>query len=355
MRVLLQLEDTEINSEGRANVQNAGTYLLSLSIHYVQQLLNSFAPLMANEWWKSSESCLARIRITSWAWESRFPSEGGSVWTLLRLGCFEMPSVLSGVSSVFSQSCGGIPSWWTAAAGKGPATPCRSSTTPHRYEAGSFSSCISLSVSLDPHLFLLALPSSPSGQTSDPARPSEALTPAGFSLAFFMQACFQTFFSIPVPKSGLLPSLQWQWWVHQRPKVSVEVTAIFHTDCPVKTPGDGISIMTVHLPSGSPGTFQARGDKAILSQFRNENRQRGSRKDEVLLKSEDLPPSRTEQRGQSAKTKCLASAGSAPHLSRDYYCSVSVCSSQWSLTSFRYKELHVSLAPAITARLPAWN
>lgn len=54
------------------------------------------------------------------------------VWRLLR----------SSLSPLFVwQSWGGTPSWWTAAAGKGLATPCRSSTTQRRYEAHGLFFC----------------------------------------------------------------------------------------------------------------------------------------------------------------------------------------------------------------------
>lgn len=53
----------------------------------------------------------------------------------------------------------------------------------------ALSLCISLSISLGPHLFLFVLFSSPSCQRSDLTKSSEALTPAGFRLAFFVYAC----------------------------------------------------------------------------------------------------------------------------------------------------------------------
>lgn len=82
----------------------------------------------------------------------------------------------------------------------------------------------------------------------------------------------------------------------------------------MKTRGDRISIMAVHLPSLSQGALQAWGDKTIFNQFRNKVRQQGAKKDEgeVLL---NLPLSRTERKEQTTKIKCSASAGSIPHLS----------------------------------------
>lgn len=85
----------------------------------------------------------------------------------------------------------------------------------------------------------------------------------------------------------------------------------------MKTTGDSISIMAVHLPSVSQGTLQAQGDKAIFNQLRNKVRQEEANKDEdeVLLRSDNLPLSRTERKEHTTKIKFLASADSIPRVS----------------------------------------